>query len=264
VAHVVKQYYCKFPSQDDPIERCQYDDIFILERELEDTRPQDFKILYQSPTWRSKTLETNMNNELQSYWQEGFLPKYIFSKNELFLDRESFASQASSEQIEIKYVTGGKWKKQINELAQQGYRLLCISYENAIMVRKRGETAPTAYIFLDTESKSFDAQLAEQQRKKSIHRMVVGKYFPVFEQPQTNELKTVEYKILQFRLQEDDRPAERKTYYTLDKESQEREKELNALVREGFQVLDMFTTFDRKEKEPENRQKGSVLLGRFS
>lgn len=87
---------------------------------------------------------------------------------------------------------------------------------------------------------------------------------PIFEQPRINELKSVEYKILTFRLQIDPRPMERRTLFTLDKESQEREKELNALVQEGFQVLDTITISDWKEKDRDERQKHGVLLGRFS
>jgi hypothetical protein len=255
-------------SGEDLTPDCRSEDIFVLERELEDTRPKDFRMLYQRPTWRSKTLEANINSQLQQYWREGFLPKYIFSKNELFLERKMSTEQISPELGEIQYITGGKWKKRINELAQQGYRLLCvphgINYEAAVMVRKKGETTPTTYAFLNTASKSFDTELAEQERNKGIYRMRAFDRLPIFEQPRINELKSVEYKILPFRLQTSLSDAERKTYFILDKESQEREKELNSLVREGFRVLDTITISDWKEKDPDKREKHSVLLGRFS
>ena len=263
VAHLVWQAVCVSDDEDAPLGRCLYDDIFVLERKLEDMRPQDFTILYQSPKWRDNTLESNINNELQALLQEGYVPKYIFSKNELFLERESSATLATPEQIELKYIIGNKWKNRVNELAQKGYRLLCVNDKTAVMIRKKSEITSITYTFLDTKNKSFRTQLVGQERSKGVYRMKADNYTLVFEQSLTNKQNSIEYKIQEFYFQEDKRPIEEKIYYILDKESQEREKELNSLVKDNYQILDVFITFDRKQKG-QSQQTFSVLLGRFS
>jgi hypothetical protein len=119
------------------------------------------------------------------------------------------------------------------------------------MYRKRGVTTPVSYVWLDMRGKGqkfLEAELARLGNSGAIYKTTVmveadgkgDKLILVFEQPSSPDGERREYKTLGFQLSQVENAPMKRLDVDLTPESKENLKTLNRLVKEGFEVCDMF------------------------
>jgi hypothetical protein len=242
---------------------CEYNDIYILEREKGIEVPSQYRLAHHVPRWRDGGTDFVLTTQINDYLALGFTPTLAISKYEVLhqpiTDKDEFLPEGS----EVKVVTGYfKLNKKVNELARQGYRLAFTHEEIAVMCRRRDTTAPVSYIWLDSrKKKSFEQDLAGLQASGAIYRTTLPDNYGqertlIFEQPAPDASKRREYKVLKVEFQETENFADQRVDLDLAPSSKETIKTLNSLVKEGFAVRDLFN-FD-----PGWTKKASVLLER--
>lgn len=257
VSDILGNRYC--PSNDDGTINfgCDYTDYFIFERRSEDVPPKTFRVVYQSRTFRRKKIETEMTAKLQFNLDLELYPISLFSKFEVLLQEGRNNFNLSADKSELKLIAGGKLSKEVNLLAQQGYRLALVESDAALMFRQKGEAIQTSYVWLDVGSKNFESQLKNEQETGGIFRMG-HRYALIFEHPIKSDGLRREYRVLQFGLQITEDFARQKRYVALGPAAKENEETMHRLVKEGYEVRALFG--------PDYRNKSSdirVLLERI-
>jgi hypothetical protein len=232
--------------------RCEYNDRFLIGREKGGEIPRQFTLARHVPRWRAWKSDTSLTTMVNDYLAIGYYPTHALSKYEILLQPIADKKNFSPGMLEAQVFTGSSQniQKKANDLAQQGYRLTLTRGEIAVMLRNGKAKSPTSYIWLDAwskgkENKGFEAQLAQTQSKDAIYRMIYTniaeyKFTLVFEQPAVSDGKRREYKVLGFQLQETENVEQKKVDIDLTPESKENLKTLNRLVKEGFEVRDLF------------------------
>ena len=121
------------------------------------------------------------------------------------------------------------------------------------MYRKRGVTTPVSYVWLDVREerkgkKILEAELARLGNSGAIYRTTVtaeaeekgDKFILVFEQPSSPGGERREYITLGFQLSRVENAPMKRVDVDLTPESKENLETFNRLVKEGFEVCDMF------------------------
>lgn len=228
-------------------ENCRYLDRYFLERVKGANTAKTFRLVRHVPRWRALTDDAGMTEQINHYLSVGLYPTHVFSRYEVLLqevaDKNTFAINKPEIQVFAEKVQ--KLPKRINELAQQGYRLISLRDETAVMSRFPSNRAPVSYVWLQVTDRRFEAELARLQAQGAIYRMTQPngsgeKTSLIFEQPSANDGRLREYKTLRFELEIRENRAQKMVERDLSPASKENVKMLNRLANEGFEARDLF------------------------
>jgi hypothetical protein len=247
-------------------DHCEYSDFFILERIKGNESSQKYRLAQHIPRWRELNGEATLTEQLNEDLLRAFYPTHAFSKYEVLSQPTAEQELPVGEKVELRVLTGDLPKK-VNEFAQQGYRLAVSNYEIAVMARRKGETRPTSYIWLDATKKDFAKRLAQIQEQGAVYLTTYPDQHGeekslIFELPSIGNSTHREYKILKFEIQTTENIAEQKLYSDLTPVSKETLKTLNQLAREGFEARDLFISDEYVFSKNFRLEKVSVLLER--
>ena len=234
---------------------CTYSAYMVLERRKDaDLMPRhSYEVVHVKPTFSKEKLETGLGKELDNALESNLYPTNIITRFQLLTQSPADLENFPGDEYEVEFVTGNV-RKRINELAQQGYRLIVRPhlFEAALMHRKRKTTKPASYIWVS--DKKLEEKLAGFQRDGFDYHMSYG-CFPgwaggtvmIFEQSATRDTSR-EYRVLPIDINS-----------VLSKNAAD---ELNQMAKEGFQVRDFFGCYaSEKKQRPEGAR---VLLERTS
>ena len=237
---------------DDRPENCNDIDLYLVERLKNIESPKQYRVARHSPSWKARTSDASLTEQLNDYFAAGFSPTQAFSRFEILLQQVTDEEKLAVGKLEWQVVTSpslgnDELRKKVNEGAQQGYRLNLTQNGVAVLSRFRDSISPTTYVWLDVTKKTFLAELAQLQSKGAIYQMTYpladgDEYVLIFELPVVNAGKLREYKTLKFELKTVENAAEKKMDINLTPSSKEAIKTLNSLANEGFEVRDLFVS----------------------
>lgn len=247
-------------------DNCEYNDLFILERIKGSESPQKYRLAQHIPRWRELNGEATLTEQLNVDLSKAFYPTHAFTKYEVLSQPTADQELPAGERIELRVLTGDIQKK-VNELAQQGYRLAVSNYEIAVVARRKGETRPASYIWLDATKKDFAKRLAQAQEQGAVYLTTYPDQHGeekslIFELSSVGNGTRREYKILKFEIQDTENVAEQKIYSDFTPASRETMKTLNQLGKEGFEARDLFISDKNIYDKTTTIYKVSVLLER--
>jgi hypothetical protein len=248
-------------------DNCEYNDLFILERIKGNESSQNYRLAQHIPRWRELNGEATLTEQLTEDLAKAFYPSHAFSKYEILSQPATEQELPAGEKVELRVLTGDLQKK-VYELAQQGYRLAVSNYEIAVMVRRKGETRPTYYIWLDATKKDFAKRLAQLQEQGAVYLTTYPDQHGeekhlIFELPSASKSTQREYKILKFEIQAQPvNSAEDKVIKDFTPVSKETLKTLNQLTQEGFDARDLFISDNNNYGKTATIYKVSLLLER--
>lgn len=247
-------------------DRCEFNDLFILTRVKGDESPQQYRLAQHIPRRSTLPDEATLTEQLSEDLAKAFYPTHAFSKHEVL--SQSIVSQElfSRENVELRVVTGAVQKK-VNELAQQGFRLVITNYEIAVLTRRKGDTTPVSYIWLDATKKDFPKQLSRIQEQGAVYIVTYpnrhgDKSNLIFELRGVNNDTQREYKILKVEVQDTENVTEQKIFSDFTPASKQTMELLNQLDKEGFEARDLFTSDKNIYGKTTTIYKASVLLER--
>jgi len=237
VDHVYLRQNCDY-------DRCDYDVLFLLEREKGVEIPRQYRLARHVSDWGLWGSGAELAKQINDYRALGFNPILAISRFDVLLQPATDKAEFSPVGTEVKVVTGfaGNVKKKVNELARQGFSLALTQWRIAVMYRNRDTTAHVSYIWLDSsKKKSFEQELARLQESGAIYRMTYGdEDVLIFEQPAADPSDRREYKVLKIQFQETENLADQRMDIDLTPSAKETINTLNSLVKEGFAVRDLF------------------------
>jgi hypothetical protein len=224
---------------------CTYSDLFLMGRAVGERKAGEGRLAFAGDGWRQDT-GPELTTKIQDRIAQGFYPTHLLSRFEILVEKVENDEQRSSNQ-EVRVITSG-WrddlKKKVEQLAKQGFRLALVNHGIAVMTRNSGAT-PVSYVWLDARKKNFEQELARLQAQGAAYRMI----YPTEEGTQSNlifeqtgSLGTVrhEYRVLKLDFQYSADEPNKKVRKDLTPPGQEAIKQMNALVKDGFIVRDLF------------------------
>lgn len=234
---------------DDSTEDCEYKDLFLLERIRGVKRPQNHILASSAPGWRAKMGDA-LTEQINEHLAAGFHPTHALSKFEVLLQQAADREEISTNKIEVQVVTSSNWggagvRKKVNELAQKGYRLALLNNEIAVMYRERDDTSPVSYVWVNAERRDFEKELAKLEQRGAVYRMT----YPnnrgtetqlVFEQRLDKEARRREYRVLKIEFEQVEDEIGKRVNIELTRKSKETIRKMNEMVREGYEVRDLF------------------------
>lgn len=249
--HFLISSYCEYVDPDNSAlgQNCEYVHRFLLEREQGDEKPRPHVIAGSSPGWRAKP-SVELSNRVNQALAKGFYPAHVLSKFEILLEQTMEGDERVTDKSEVQVIESSgrdNMMKKINELARQGYRLALTGAGVAVMYRHSEAATPITYVWLKTQDKSFEKQLAKLQESGAVYRMI----YPdidgeesglVFEQNPINAGPQREYKVLKLKFDFVENGSEKKVHISLAPQSKETMKKLNELVKERYTVRDLFVS----------------------
>lgn|GEM_PF-1585772 len=245
---------------------CTYHSQVLLERQKNAEAPRKYDIVSARLTFSKEKLETGLTEELNDARKTNLYPTHMLTKFQLLTQSPIGAEDFPGDEYEMEIVSGDV-KKRINELAQQGYRLILrpLALQAAVMHRKKGMTTPASYIWVN--EKKLEQELPRLQQQGAIYRMsdgcAAGSLFQpqmIFEQPSERDGKQREYKTLAFELNELQNDATQRVESELSPASIKAVAEFNRLTKDGFEVRDFFACDMSDKKARPSRVK--LLLER--
>ena len=256
-------------------ETCTYIDFFLLEKEKGVEQPGSPRLVFSSLRSifdRGRPSHADaMTADLREAISAGFLPTAALSRYEILIEQTTEGDGRATAPAEVKVVrSSGSFfnfksvEKQVNEAAQQGYRLALIKNGIAVMYRREGP--PVTYVWVEA-NKRLEERLAKLQAGGATYRMIypdgMGKETNlVFEQKQSDDGRRREYRVLRFELQSAEDRVGKKVSTDLSPSAQETMKEFDRLVKEGFVVRDLFMAgYPKTVKAPAGR--GKITLERY-
>jgi len=246
---------------------CKHDSLFVLERQKNAETPSSYQVLYQRPTFRSKELEAELLEQLNDARKSDLYPTHMLTKFEVLTQSATSRQDFARDEYELQ-VAAGDFKKRLNELAQQGYRLMLNpdEFEAAILYRKKGVTMPASYVWI--REKKLEQELPGLQERGAIYRFNygchgawVGPLKMIFEQPSVSDGKRREYKILMVELRRVENVASQRVEFQLTTASAETVAIFNRLVKQGYEVRDFFNC-DVSDFEKNGLLRAKILLER--
>lgn len=233
---------------------CTYRAEALLERRKSAASPHGFEIVSAPLTLSKEKIEIGLEERLSNARKRELYPTHMLTRFQLLTQSSIGDVDFIGDEYETEIVSSDV-QKRINELAQQGYRLLLrpLSLQAAIMHRKKGTTVPASYIWVS--ERKLERELPELQRRGLIYRMSYGcavgtlsQPHMIFEQPSDKDGKQREYKTVGIDL-------------NLSSPSINITSELNRLTKEGFEVRDFFAC-EMSDKKKSSRAR--ILLERVS
>lgn len=232
---------------------CTYRSEALLERQKNAEAPHGFEIVFAPLSLSREKIEIGLEERLSNLRKRKLYPTHMLTRFQLLTQSPLGAVDFIDDEYETEIVSSDV-QKRINELAQRGYRLLLrpLSFQAAIMHRKKGTTAPASYVWVN--EKKLERELPELQQRGLIYRMSYGcavgtlsAPHMIFEQPSERDGKQREYKSVGIDTNLD------VTAITA---------ELNRLAKEGFAVRDFFACEMSDKKTSSSRAR--ILLERVS
>jgi hypothetical protein len=252
IAHFIVSASCEpmFPDNPDSVlEQCEYEDLFLLEKEKGTQRPVQYVLANTIPRWTAK-MGIMLTTQIKERLNEGFYPKSIFSKFEILLEQAENREELLADKPDIQVINSSMWgtgnlEKKINELGKQGYKLAMINNDLAVMYKHSETISPVHYTWLDAKKKNFDKELAKLQQQGGMYRMTYPNKESVenkliFEQSLNNNSKRFEYKVLKFEFIDTENTAEKRVLTDLSPSSKETINIFHKLIKDGFKVCDLF------------------------
>jgi hypothetical protein len=233
---------------------CRYLSWVLLEGVKGQVQPVPFILASNSPTSgkdkvQAETAAAALTVQVRDAHAKGYQVTHLFSKFELFLQKTN-QSDFPLNESEIQVINDGgsenkmeALKTKINSLAQQGYRLMSLGYDIAVMYRPKGTTLPVSYVWLNVIAKNAELELAQLKSKGAVYRMIHpdeddNRALMVFEQSGNSTATQREYKLLKMELESVEKKAEKKVAIELTPETKDVMKTVNQLAQEGFIVRD--------------------------
>jgi hypothetical protein len=225
---------------------CSVTDLYLLEREKGVERPRQFYHAGSMPSWRSKMGE-ELTAQVKEHLGKGLYPTHAFSRFELLLEEAEVSGSP-----EVRVVTLGTWgkgnlEKKVNALARRGFRLAVTGHKVAVMHRPGGDATPFNYVWLKAKDKNFEKEFARLREAGAVYSMT----YPdgdgrenqlVFEQGPAAGARRRDYRVLKLDY-EDVLDAVEEKKVRADRVaplSKEAAKMFDQLVREGYEVRDLF------------------------
>lgn len=183
---------------------------------------------------------------LDKKFAEGYFPRTVISKSEMVLTRGQPLPDVARHHPNFLIVQkNNSFEKKVNDLANQGYRILLAEDKIAVMYRDdetRGKSV--SYEWIDGAAKNLPGNLRKLERVGAKYATLVSdskgnKNTLIFEIPQSPS-KPSEFKVLRFPVEWKRDPADGKNYLDLMPEGRESEKQITGLVKQGFAVRDLF------------------------
>ncbi len=233
---------------------CDYKDLFILQKEKGVERRTPYELISVLPRWRESRSSAEIAAQISEKMAEGFYPSKILSPWEILLEKTDRSDELPPEKPEVQLVRSnigigddGRVERKVNELARQGYRLALINKGIAIMYRRRGDSTPVSYVWVDAYKKDFEARLAKLQEAGAVYRMIYPTMYGerrrlIFEQPAAPGTRGPEYKLLKLELQEVEDTAAKRVRYDITPATEEAMRTLSGLVKDGFVVRELFAS----------------------
>jgi hypothetical protein len=232
------------------MEMCEEKSLYLLEREKGVEKPVRFIVPGSGARWSASKQTALLQSQVDENRAEGYYPTYLFSRFEVLLEQTDRPDHPWAGKGDVRVVMSGFWRddapKKINELAQQGYRLGLVNKGIAVMYKSGEEgSTPVSYLWVDAGKKELEKELQKLQQSGAIYRMaypVVNgkKHQLIFEQRGTADRQRREYKVLKLILQNTGNAATKKVQTDLAPPSKEAVETLNALIKDGFVVRDLF------------------------
>jgi hypothetical protein len=246
IHHTSLNSYCEDidPDRSYAGQNCEFFHRFLLERPEGPEKPREYLLVGSNP-FRTKS-RVELSSLINEKRTEGFYPTIAVSGYEVLLepitDGDDHLTDKPNAQV-VRHSSFNNLKKEVNDLANRGYRLALSDDGIAVMIRRSETATPVKYVWLRAD-KSLDRQLDTLQQSGAVYRMNLADYVGlptilVFEQTASNE-KHREYKVLKFEFQLTQNEAEKKVYISLAPSARDAMRVLNRLAKEGFVVRDLF------------------------
>lgn len=225
---------------------CTYRSEVLLERQKDAASPHRYEIVSAPLTLSQEKIETGLEEALSNTSKRKLYPTHMLTKFQLLAQSPLPNGDFIGDEYETEILSGDV-RKRINELAQQGYRLILrpLWFQAAIMHRKKGTTTPVSYVWVS--EKKLRQELPGLQQRGLIYRMshgcAVGTLFGphmIFEQPSERDGKQREYKTLGIELNQVENDATQRMEFKLSSSPMNITAELERLTKEGFEVRDFF------------------------
>jgi len=246
------------------VEQCEYRRFFVVERERHVRTANEFEVLTPHLSFNAKKIETELTEQISTAVKSGLSPTHMITRFEVLVQSAAGRDDSATTGYELQVAAGNL--KRVNELAQQGYRLMLRPYEFevAVMYRKMGQGTPVSYARI--REKKLEQELPRLQKQGAIYRMTYGCHgiwngTMIFEQPSVSDGKQLEYRVLTLELQRVENVAEQKVEFQLTPASKETMETLNRLAKEGFEVRDLFAC-DMSDYEKKGLSRVKILLER--
>lgn len=264
VVHQIRTFaYCEQERFEDGtiIEECDYDDLFLLEKIIGDKKTSR-QTLIQFPhlRWPGDKPSVALSSQINERLTLGFFPVSVFSQLEILLEEvnEKDADLANKPDVQIVRSPDGRnqLKMRVNTLAGQGYRMALTNNGVALLYRDSKQRTAVSYTWLDTAKRNmmmalkgvkFEDKLAKLQQSGAVYRMTYpnkqgDKSTLIFEQSTDGNKEQREYRILQFDFDVTEKTSESKLNQNLTERSKESITIMNSLVKDGFEVRDLFVS----------------------
>lgn len=241
-------FISKYCEQRDPDaiwmgELCYLTDLYLVERRKGAEGPRQYQLVGTMPGWRAN-LSRDLTAKVNELLEAGLYPTHAFSRFEMLLEEAEVGAGPRPDVQVVALSTWGKGsiEKKVNEQARLGYRLDMVGPKVAVL--RRG-TGPLSYVWVKAKEKDFAKRLAELQAAGAAYRMTYkdgdGRETRlVFELGESGHGRR-EYRVL--RLEPEAAPADKKKAGAPPRPpSEESLKAFEGLLREGFEVRDLFVT----------------------
>jgi hypothetical protein len=223
--------------------------MYLAERLKGEKRPVQQILIGSVPGWGAKP-SSDLELQIADSLAKGFYPVNVFSAFEILLERVKTKDEIPSDKPDVQIVRSawgkGNVEDKVNELAKQGYRLAMTGNRIAVMYRNK-ETAqiPVAYVWLKVDKKSFETELVRLQEKGAVYITTYPsekgkKDTLIFEHKLSDDGSRTEFRILKLEFEYKENKTEKKVYIVPKATSPETLKTMNKLVKEGFEVRDLF------------------------
>lgn len=156
-----------------------FGNIYLLERSVDGKKSAPAYKLLKAGVRLGKSPTQKMQTLLDEAVVAGFIPVasyFSFSFKNLF-SVDSFAGVVveksdDAKGFEYKFVRGNRndgLREEIDAFSKQGFRIEKLNFNTGILVRETGSTAPVNYVWLETEEKTYVANLAAALAKNPVY-----------------------------------------------------------------------------------------------
>lgn len=243
--------YCTplFPEEPVMGEECTVTELYLVERRKGDERPREFWVAGSMPGWRSRMGE-QLTAQVRERLGKGLRPTHAFSRFEVLL--EEVEGQAGAPP-EMQVVTLGTWgkgdiEKKVNEAARQGWRLAVVGHKVAVMQRPSAPAPPATYVWVKAKEKEFEKRLTKLRESGAVYRATYpdgdGQETRLVFEKAADGAPRRDYRVFKFESQDALNVAGRKPQPSdlLGPPTYESVREFERLLKEGYEVLDLFVS----------------------
>ncbi len=234
-------------------DNCLYHDAYLFEKDLRSRRPVQQAIVRSGHGWRAKP-GADLTEQLKERLEEGYYPVILLSRFEILVEKIFKTDQEIQEIAKTEFqiirsgLGTGNFKKRLNDLAKEGYRIGLIGNEIALMFRnEETKKSSVSYTWLRSDKKNFPREVARLEQTGAKFTAVYPnphgeKNSLVFEQNLKENRQKSDVRILNFEVLMTDDQVGGKFFSNLTPDSMKNEIIMNELAKEGFVVRGMYDT----------------------